>query len=405
MYIRQTTLFSFEEIIKFQQQSRIEMILDQIDLSVVARKLKKSNYMRGPKGYRPETLIAALIAMQVEKIPTIKHLVKRLNEDPVFRYSCGFEVLGSVPSESTFSRFSDKLSNSECLNDLFHELVLKAKDMRIIDGTSVAIDSTKIDAFEASKPKKDITNDGVHPNWGMKRDTNGNKIRWFGWRLHLLCDSKSELPLEFDVTPASNHDGTRALPLIEQLFNSYNGAFKPKYYAMDSAYDIDEIYTTITSKFDGSPIIPYNPRSSYAPPEGLDKDLKPLCSGGYNLVYWGKDGDYMKFRCPHALGKVNCSHGMKWCSSSNYGFTLKVNYRQNSRFYSHPLRYMDLWQKEYDKWTSVERCNSRLKCYLNIGNIRSSGIKKAKMHVLLNCITLISGTIAVNKSKSLKIAA
>lgn len=220
-----------------------------------------------------------------------------------------------------------------------------------------------------------------------------------------MCDSKSELPLEFDVTPASNHDGTRALPLIEQLFNSYNGAFKPKYYAMDSAYDIDEIYTTITSKFDGSPIIPYNPRSSYAPPEGLDKDLKPLCSGGYNLVYWGKDGDYMKFRCPHALGKVNCPHGMKWCSSSNYGFTLKVNYKQNSRSYSHPLRYMDLWQKEYDKRTSVERCNSRLKCYLNIGNIRSSGIKKAKMHVLLNCITLISGTIAVNKSKSLKMAA
>ena len=154
------------------------MILDQIDLSVVARKLKKSNFMRCPKGYRPETLIAALIAMQVEKIPTIKHLVKRINEDPVFGYSCGFEVLGSVPPESTFSRFSDKLSNSECLNDLFHELVPKAKDMRIIDGTRVAIDSVKIDAFEASKPKKDIINDGVHPNWGMKRDTNGNKIRW-----------------------------------------------------------------------------------------------------------------------------------------------------------------------------------------------------------------------------------
>ena len=67
------------------------MILDQIDLSVVARKLKKSNFMRCPKGYRPETLIAALIAMQVEKIPTIKHPVKRLNEDPVFRYSCGLK--------------------------------------------------------------------------------------------------------------------------------------------------------------------------------------------------------------------------------------------------------------------------------------------------------------------------
>ena len=35
MYIRQTTLFSFEEIIKFQQQTRLELILEQIDVSKI----------------------------------------------------------------------------------------------------------------------------------------------------------------------------------------------------------------------------------------------------------------------------------------------------------------------------------------------------------------------------------
>ena len=26
----------------------------------------------------------------------------------------------------------------------------------------------------------------------------------------------------------------------------------------------------------------------------------------YPLTYWGKDGNYFKYRCPHATGKINC---------------------------------------------------------------------------------------------------
>ena len=227
MYIRQTTLFSFEEIIKFQKQTKLELILAQIGTSKLANTMKKSFIARGPKGYNPVNLLYALIAMQVEKITSIKSLVTRLKEDPVFRYSCGFDVLGRVPSESTFSRFINKLSNTEELQNLFHDLVIKAKKLGIIDGDHVSIDSTKLNSYEAAIPKKDIIDDGSNPNWGVKRDTNGNNIRWFGWKLHILCDSKSELPLDIMVTPASNYDGTVALPLIKQFFGNYKDNFKP----------------------------------------------------------------------------------------------------------------------------------------------------------------------------------
>lgn len=86
MYIRQTTLFSFEEIIKFQQQTKLELILEQIDVSVFIKELKKRDNSRGPKGYKPETMIYSLIAMQVEKINSIKDLVLKLKENPVLRY-------------------------------------------------------------------------------------------------------------------------------------------------------------------------------------------------------------------------------------------------------------------------------------------------------------------------------
>lgn len=92
---------------------------------------------------------------------------------------------------------------------------------------------------------------------------------------------------------------------------------------------------------------------------------------------------------------------MNWCSSSNYGFTFKVNYKENPRFYGYTLRYSSLWHKEYDKRTSFDRFNSRLKCYLNLDNVRTKGIKKIKVHALLNYIALVAGTIAVDTNKAL----
>lgn len=130
------------------------------------------------------------------------------------------------------------------------------------------------------------------------------------------------------VTLASNYDGTLALPLIEQFFEHYNSTFRPTYYAMDSGYDLDYVYKDIINKYNGIPIISYNPRGSFAPPAGLDEHFNSICSAGHKLAYWDKDGNYLRFRCPHAVGKCNCPYGMNWCSNSNYGYTFKVNYKK-----------------------------------------------------------------------------
>lgn len=394
MYIRQECLLSFDEILKLQPQTRLELVLSQIDLSEFEIAFKKSRF--GPKGYNPIPVLYALIAMQLEQIRTVKALVKRLKYDPVFRYCCCFNVCGQIPSEATFSRILTKISEKEYLQDLFHKLVIRAKELNIIDGKTVAIDSTKMDAFESAKPQSKLTNDGLTPNWGSKQDTNGNQIKWFGWKLHILNDTKSELPLEILVTPANVYDGTVTLPLIEKFFTSYGDLFKPQYYTMDSGYDFNYIYEAIVNDYQAKPVIAYNPRGSKSPPEGLDDDLQPICSAGYKMVYWGTDGDYIKLRCPHICGRVDCVHGSNWCSSSDYGYVRKVNYKKNPRFYCHPLRGTERWQNIYNERTSVERCNSRFKECLNLENIRSKGIKKALTHCLLNSIALVAGTIAAN---------
>lgn len=402
MYIQQQCLLSFEEIIKYQPKTKLEMILAQLNFTNILNFLSSKSAVRGPKGWDSLTLLYSLIAMQLEQIKTIKKLVDRLETDPVFRYTCGINVLDRAPSASTFSRFLDKISSSNELERDFESLILKAKELNIIDGTNVAIDSTKLNAYEKSKPSSKLKKDGVSPNWGAKNDTDGNKIKWFGFKLHILADCKSELPLSILLSPASYNDGDMALPLIAKFKNTYGSTFKSVNYIMDSGYDYKKVYDYITHIIKAQPIIALNTRGAYAPPEGMNENFHPICSLGYPLTYWGKDGNYLKFRCPHAVSKVNCPYGMTWCSNSNYGLCHKVNYKKNNRFYSYPLRYSKEWQYLYNKRSSVERCNSLLKEYLSTDNIRSAGIRKAKIFALLNCITLVAGTIAVNQPHGLK---
>lgn len=93
MYIRQTPLFFFEKIIKFQRETKLELILSQIDILKLTSVLRKPGNSKDSKDYEPEQLIYSLIAMQIEKIQSIKDLVLKLRENQVLKYCYSFDVL------------------------------------------------------------------------------------------------------------------------------------------------------------------------------------------------------------------------------------------------------------------------------------------------------------------------
>ena len=227
IYIRQQCLFSFEELIKFQPETKLSMVFKTLDLSKVVGGLQKKS-KSGPKGYDPENILRALLAKRLENIKYTKTLVERLKSDPVFRYTCGFPVASRIPSEATFSRFtkilSDKLGSLEAI---LEELVVRAKELGIIDGEHIAIDTSKLDSYDASVPRSRVIHDGENPDWCSKKDTHGNQVRWFGWKIHLAVDTKSELPVAVNVTPASVNDGTMAVTLVEDIKQRYSGIINP----------------------------------------------------------------------------------------------------------------------------------------------------------------------------------
>jgi len=400
MNIRQNCIFSFEDAMKMQPKSRLEKIIDTLDLKPVLTKLNKPGEIKaGPKPYPAYAMLNALIAMRLENMNTFTKLVERLTYDPHLRYICGFEPFGTAPSKSCFSRFYAKLAKSDCLEILFSSLVKQAEEKALLDLSSVAIDASKVEAYEKSVPRKNVVRDGISADWGIKSDTNGNPIKWFGYKLHIATDVKSGLPIAMKVTPANNHDSSVAMDLVAQCCT--NTHHKIEYFLMDSGYDHREIYSLIKEKYHAQAIIALNKRGAKQPEAGLDWDGTPICSAGYKMVYWGSYKGVNKFRCPHVLGKCDCPFGSAWCSDSNYGMVVKTRVKDDPRLFSTPHRGSENWQKLYNKRTYSERCFSRFKENLGLETgLSVRKINKVKTHAYLCAITMIASVIAVNQDNN-----
>ncbi|WP_308812581.1 transposase [Halanaerobium saccharolyticum] len=400
--IRQECLFPFEELVNLSETDKLICILDPIDLKPVVEKIKpKSN--KGPTGYNPEAILRAFLVQQIEKIPTRADLVSKIDRSPYLRYVCGFSTTGRVPSESTFSRYYSKLSETDELEILMNNLLDQCIDFDLLDTETMAIDASKLEAYERAKPRSKIDKENSFtPDWGTKFDSHKNQITWYGWKIHAAVETKSELPIALTLTPANHADKTQAIPLVEKVndFLAKRDLTKPKYWTMDSGYDYTDIYEHILFEQESQAIIPINKRNAKQPPAGFyDFKGTPVCSGGHKMYYWGHYKGVNKFRCPHVCGKVDCIHGTKWCSNSNYGRVTKTRPKENPRYISTPHRDSRTWRKIYNKRTSVERTFSRLKEHLNLENLTVMGTKKVKTHLLLSSISLIAARIAAEKIK------
>jgi len=282
------SLFSFEDLFKLQGKTRLELIFENVDLSKTANQLS-NNSKKGPNGYSAQPIIRALLAQRIENIPTRAALVRRLKSDPVFSYVCGFGFYGKIPSEATMSRYFEKLSKSGCLEKLYLQLLDKANQLDLLDCKTTAIDASKLKSYERAKPKSHIDKNNFDtPNWSAKFDSFKNKITWFGWKVHLAVDTKSELPIAVTVTPANEADCNQALTLVQKVSEVLTGikCEQPTYWAMDSGYDFKRIYKNILFDYNGQAVIPINKRNAKQPPAGYyDFNGTPRCSAGHKMVY------------------------------------------------------------------------------------------------------------------------
>lgn len=228
-------------------------------------------------------LCKAFIAKAVWDFPTTRDLIDAVRHRPTLRRLCGWETLGEIPCESTFSRAFTSFAQ-DALPQSIHQAMIKACYADKIVG-HISRDATAIHAREKaakkepkSEPQPALVQDPVLPDptrlqrqlertedenladlpqacdWGTKKDSKGKKQTWRGYKLHLDV-ADGDLPVSWIVTSASLHDSQAAIPLAQMSA----GRVTSLYDLADAAYDAAAI-RQMSVRLGHVAIIDHNPR-------------------------------------------------------------------------------------------------------------------------------------------------
>jgi hypothetical protein len=199
-----------------------------------------------------KAIARAFVAKAVYNLETTRQLLERLRSDVSLRRICGWERLGAVPSEATFSRAFAEFTSSELPARVHEALIEQYQKPRLIG--HISRDATAIPAREKAVKKEKVAPVKGAPtrllrqqsmslaemladlpcvsDCGTKRNSKGHPSYWVGYKLHLDV-ADGGIPISSILTSASVNDTQAAIPLAtltaQRVVNLYD--------LMDSAYD------------------------------------------------------------------------------------------------------------------------------------------------------------------------
>jgi transposase len=385
----QLTFTTYEASLKIKPNDPIKVIFENIDWSFVHRLAadKYSDSPQGADGYDPISLFKAQLLIYLGEVESDRKLANALRYNGRLCYLCGFNFL-KTPSHATFTYFRNRLG-ADMFYESLHQLIAQALVLKVIHGGDTAIDSTHLWAYSSTDGKKacgctgkcehGLAYSDPDARWGKKR----KDYLFFGYKVHLIVDTKSQLPLEVSVSAGNGDDSSQVKPLLKGAKTNHPEVIINSV-AMDSAYDAYENYRFVIEDINASPIIALNPRISKLGRITAAEDGSYRCMAGLALIYRGRDNQQnrMKFRCPAALGKYQC-HMQASCSPSAYGRTFYVSPYRDYRLHGPIPRGSAEWQKKYHGRTSVERANSEGKGSHRLDDLRFRCMVKVKIHVYM----------------------
>ena len=161
----------------------------------------------------------------VKTLVSTRDLIRTLSNNPWIANTCGFDW-PDIPHEATFSRFFKRLSTPRFLprvKDVSRSLVRRSYELPGF-GKRVALDATTLKAWSNGGKKPDYSDKDAE--WSVKKNTHGKNEFVFGYKLHMLVDCESELPMAVNVSAGNVHDVTRASNVLSEA-RFTNSKFKP----------------------------------------------------------------------------------------------------------------------------------------------------------------------------------
>jgi transposase len=283
-----SSFHSIQDLYDLEPTQRYEVIFSTIDMDSAMLVVCKKSHLGAPTELNYAAMIYSLIARYIERIPTTKDLLKRLRDDLIFRLECGFLISDQLPSEASYSRLIEKLSECDVIENIKGSILLQAIEEGFVQDENVAVDACHFEARDQApsqekkvKPEpekrgrkkkeekeqydqqkleedqnktlyeKPITDQldvsleelrseiPIEPAWGIKKNSEGKNVFWYGYKAHLAVGTKSQYILQSIMSSGNLNDGKAAISLLKGIEKL---PLSIKYGIMDAGYDYTPIY-------------------------------------------------------------------------------------------------------------------------------------------------------------------
>lgn len=419
-------LFTWQEVEASSDLERLRLVLDHIGDEELVRKLEEHRKC-GRDDYPIRPVWNSVLAGVVYQHSSVDSLRRELLRNGQLRDQCGFDPQkgsGAVPPPWVYTRFFKLLFKFKAeIDGMFDRLVDDLKELLPDLGFCVAVDSKGVDS--AGRPTKEKKGDGrrdMDADWGKKtyhgRREDGTLwekvVTWFGYKIHLLVDTKYEMPISYQVTKASASDTKHLLPLVEDLKEKHPQIHEDiDKAAADKGYDSEENCRRLYDEHGIKPVIDIrrmwrDKETRLLDPGCADNivydevgtvyclcpqtgEQRPMAYGGFE-----KDRMALKYICPARAygltcsGHPECGHAMK---------SERVSLEIDRRIFTPVARSSYAWERDYNKRTAVERVNSRLDVSFGFEKHFIRGQRKMEMRVGLALCVMLAMAVGRIKEK------
>ncbi|GGE28088.1 hypothetical protein GCM10011391_03250 [Pullulanibacillus camelliae] len=219
-----------------------------------------------------------------------------------------------------------------------------------------------------------------NPQWGVKKNSEGKNVFWYGYKAHLAVGTQSQYILQSLFSSGNLNDGKAAIPLLKGIAERLSLP-SLNYAMMDAGYDFEPIYAQ-NHRIGLQSVIAYNKRNE-PEPIGFDKHFAPTCVREHSYRYDSYDAKYATLKYTRPRECVECPLAQDGLCQKVY----KVKITTDLRRYTAPARGSKAWKTLFKQRTAVERVNAYLKEYFQLNNVRYRTGKRVRVH--FNLVTLV----------------
>ena len=341
----------------------------------------------------------SILIMPLIECSTVEQLRRELSRNSDLRKLCGFEDANYyygkcklVPPAKAYSNMFKNLKNIEpLLKECFYKLRKFMYDNLKNFGKDTAEDG-KIFLSKAKRPEDSEGTDGRSESDAdytfkqvYQKDAKGmtktRRIKYFGFRVHILGDTKYELPIEYTVTKASLSERDQLIKHLEMLPEDLINNMETL--SADKGYDGKKIIEKI-KEYGIKPVIDIKNSWKDGEKTRQYKNTNIIYTYDGKVSYVKDDGRIIPLKY---LGYDKTKETLRYGYEGRV-YSIELTYEP--KIFTPIARDSKKWKRIYNNRTAIERINGRLDRDFNLENHKVRGLKKATVLIDIMMIGMLS---------------